>query len=470
MATPALPSSLVSPFRTVAPPSIYVTAAVYDALTRFDPDGNLLPWLATSWRRESPTAWVFTLRRDVAFSNGEPLDATAVAATVRFLLTPEGATEGVARELPFLKGAEAVAPDQVRILTTTPIPMLPRIMTAMPIVAPAHFTRVGLAGYAREPVGTGPFQLVSRKATVLSFAAYAHSWRAPKVAALEFTAVPTPMGRVSGLLSGVFDMALDLGPDDLRTLEDAGQRGVAGITDSVAGLTFFLARPSPFADVRVRQAANMAVNRQAIIDTLLGGATQVSSQPVTPQTLGYDPQLKPFPYDPVRAKALLKEAGYEKGFRFAVETTVGYAPNDAAILQQIAQDLRAVGIEMDIITLPVQEFLTRRGGGDIKAEAFAAEWPAWPTLDGLRAVRTHSCLRIPTWYCNPALTPLIEAAQVEEDELKAVALRREIMRKVRDDAPSLFLFDAPQFTGLRTNVRNYREAANIINYHEMTLD
>ncbi|MBL8630408.1 MAG: ABC transporter substrate-binding protein [Rhodospirillaceae bacterium] len=469
VATPALPQSLVNPFRTIAPPSIYVTTAIFDTLTRFDHDGNLQPWLATHWQRDGKLAWTFTLRQGVTFSNGEPFDATAVVSAIAFLKSPEGVVEGVWREMPFLSKAEAIDDNTVRISTTTPVPMLPRIVAALPIPAPKQWERLGVAGFAKEPVGTGPFKVTGRKTTALSLSAFTQSWRKPKLAGLEFSVVPAPTSRVSGLMSGVFDVAYDLGPDDLKTLQDNGQIAVVTITNSVTGITFFLKNPSPFSDQRVRQAANLAINRQAIIDGLLAGTTSVPSQPVTSTTLGYNPSLKPYPYDPARAKALLAEAGFAKGFKFKMETSVGYAPNDAAVFQQVAQDLRAVGIQMDIVTLPVTEFLTRRGNGTLQAETFAAEWPAWPTLDGLRAVRTHSCLREPVWYCNPSVTPLIEAALTEENEPQAVVLRQQIMERFREDAPAIFLFDAPQFTGLRPGVKNYREDANLVNYHEITL-
>ncbi|MBL8644501.1 MAG: ABC transporter substrate-binding protein [Rhodospirillaceae bacterium] len=469
IATPALPQSLVNPYRTIAPPSIYVTAAIFDTLTRFDHEGALQPWLATDWRRDGANAWVFNLRKNVKFSNGEPFDAAAVVAAVSFVTSPEGRVEGVYREMPFLGGVEAISEHSVRVSTTTPVPLLPRVMAALPIPAPQQWKRLGVAGFAREPVGTGPFKVIARRANALSLAAYEGSWRKPKVAGLEFTVVPVPNSRVTGLMSGVFDIAYDLGPDDLKTLNDSGNVAVVTITNSVTGISFFLKNPSPFSDVRVRQAANMAVNRQAIIDGLLAGTTKVPSQPATPTTLGYNPELQPYPYDPARAKALLAEAGYAKGFTFSMETSVGYAPNDSAIFQQIAQDLRAVGIRMEIVTLPVTEFLTRRGNGSLRAEAFAAEWPAWPTLDGLRAVRTHSCLREPVWYCNPSVTPLIEAALAEENTEQAVALRRQIMQRFRDDAPAIFLFGAPQFTGLRAGITGYREDANLVSYHDISL-
>lgn len=469
VATPALSASLVNPFRTVAPPSIYVTSAIFDSLTRFDKTGALKPWLAISWNRESTLAWVFDLRQDVSFSNGELFNAEAVVATVSFLTSPEATLEGVRRELPFIEKAEVVNEHQVRIVTKTPIPLLPRYMAAMPIVAPQQWARLGIDGFAKEPVGTGPYRLVQKKANKLELVAFDKAWNPPRMPALDFTMVPTPTARISGLLSNVFDVALDLGPDDLRTLDETGNKSVVTITSSVTGITFFLKNQSPFSDLRVRQAVNLAVNRKAIIDSLLGGATRVSSQPVTSLALGYNPNIDAYPYDPTRAKALLAEAGYEKGFRFSFETSVGYAPNDAAIFQQIAQDLRAVGIQMNIVTLPISEFLSRRGNASIQSEAFAAEWPAWPTLDGLRAVRTHSCLREPIWYCDPTLTPFIEQALAEEDDAKALSLRQDIMRKVRDDAPALFLFEAPQFTGLRKAVEGYREDNNLINYSEIVI-
>ena len=211
--------------------------------------------------------------------------------------------------------AEVINEHRVRITTTTPIPLLPRVLAALPIPAPQQWARLGVAGFAREPVGTGPFQVTGRKATALSLKAFKGSWRVPKEAGLEFTIVPTPTARVSGLVSGAFDVAFDLGPDDMKTLKDSGNVGVVSITNSVTGITFFLAQPSPFSDIRVRQAVNMAVNRQAIIDGLLGGMTRVSTQPVTPQTLGYDATLQAYAYDPVRAKALLAEGGFFQGLQ-----------------------------------------------------------------------------------------------------------------------------------------------------------
>jgi peptide/nickel transport system substrate-binding protein len=470
VATPTLPASLVNPFRTIAPPSIYVYGALFDALTRFDHEGRLKPWLATAWERESPTSWLFDLRQDVSFSNSEPFDAEAVVTTVAFLTSDAAVLEGVRREMEMVVRAEAIGPYRVRLVTNRPVPLLPRFVAAMPIVAPKHFTKVGLAGFMRAPVGTGPFQLKNRTSTRLELSAFAQGWRKPRAPGVVFTAVPTPSARVAGLQSEVFDIALDLGPEEVLAVEAGGDKSDVTISSSVTGISFFLTRPGPFSDIRVRKALNMAVDRQRIIDTLLAGKTRPSSQPATPTALGYDPAIPVYPYDPAKAKALLAEAGFADGLTFTMETSVGYAPADAAIFQRVAQDLKAVGVDMRIDVVPTQEYLTRRTAGKIKAEAFAAEWPAWPVLDSLRALRMHSCWRRPiAWYCHEALSARIEAALVEENADASIAMRKEIMRAYHDEAPALFLFEAPQFTGLRQEVAGYRDDANLIAWDEITV-
>ncbi|MDX2223489.1 MAG: ABC transporter substrate-binding protein [Rhodospirillaceae bacterium] len=453
VAVVGLPRTQGHPYAVSNLPAIYVFTAIYDALTFVDGEGRVTPWLATAWRQTSPTTWEFDLRDGVTFSNGEPFDAAAVVASVDYLTSPAARGDTSASELSSLAGARALDRLTVEIATNVPNPVLHREVSALRIIAPRHWATVGPDGYARAPVGTGPFRAERWEAARISLAAFSGSWRPPRVDRLEFRALPEMSSRVQGLLSGQIDMAFALRVDEQPLLEAAGHRLQANRGTGVFTIALNVEQDARFQDVRVRQALNLAIDRAGISRNLLAGKIAPASQFTPPNATGYDPDLKPYPYDPDRARALLAEAGYPDGFSFVFEGVMGGAVSDGALFQQIAADLAKVGVRMDIRPILLHQlsaFMHSDGGWS--GSAFGTDYGTAPSLDSLRSLKLHSCLHAFKWFCDAEGLPLLQRALAAPTEAERTALTRQVFRRYYDLYPAILLWDIVYFDGIRNEV------------------
>ena len=470
MAVNALPQFLGHPFASTARPTVFTTGAIYDGLVKFDGDGNLMPWLSVAWENVDEYTWRFTLRDGVTFSNGTPLTSDSIKAAVDWLTSDASARDGVRGEIQFLRGVRIIDGLTAEITTTTPVPNMPNYTGSLIMVDAPRFRELGRQGYAEEPVGTGPFKVENWGASKITMTANKSSWNAPKVERLEIFAVPDISGRVQALLSGRVDVAIGLGPDERLSVEAGGAVSKGWLDPSVTAITFVTVHGGPLADVRVRQALNYAVNKQAIITNLFGGATTPATQGVSHQAYGYNPDLEPYPYDPDKAMSLLADAGYAEGFAFEFLAQTGLG-SGTLLFQQVASDLARIGVTMEIRLLPASAYLTAilRDPNHGGAGAHAVIWPAWPTFDALRPLLMHSCLRNPAWHCDEAIQPKIKEALAEWDPERGLRLRHELMAYTRDSAPAIFLHESPEFAGLSPRVTGYRQMHGYINYNEIDL-
>jgi len=456
LAVDILPPSLANPYRTSLPPTVWTNAAMFDALTRFDDAGKIQPSLAVSWEKIDALTWRFKLREGVRFHNGEPFTSDAVVTAITYITSDDAVREGLKREIGILKAARAIDAMTVEITTTEPAPQLPRYMTGLMLGEPKAWRALGRDEFARKPVGTGPFQMAEMAPNVWKLNAAKNAWRPTKLEGMEVIAVPEASTRTSGILAGRLHIAMSLSPDNLQVLEDAGHQGIRGVDPAIFGISFILFKKGPLQDVRVRRALNMAVNRQRIIDALLGGATVMTGQPAARGVNGFDSSVAPYPFDPAAAKKLLSEAGYANGFSFVMDAATGIDANDSAIYQQVQADLREVGVTMEIRTMPAVQYYNALRATEFTGDAFPVDWQSWPTLDVTRSVLAHSCQRMLPWYCDATITPVMVAARTEFDDAKALTLRHQLAKHYHDQAPALFMYESPTFVGVSSRVKNYK--------------
>lgn len=464
IALQSFPPGRGDPFSFQIVPSVLVYTAIFDSLTEFDSEGRLQPALATAWDRITPTRWRFTLRRNVTFSNGEAFDAAAVVAALDYLGTTEGRATRGALLFANVKSARADGPDAVVFDTGTADPILPRRMAAFRIPAPKKLAAVGMAQFARDPVGTGPFMVERWADAAIALSAAPQAWRKPVTPALNMRLIPEATSRLQALLSGAADIAYALDPDSESTLIGGGGRMIVEASASNMVIALRSNIDGPLRDVRVRRALNYAVNKQAMVDTLMGGRSVVASQPVPISVPGADQTLTPYEYAPDTAKRLLTEAGYPNGFKMTMELSSSSGSNSKAVFQMVAADFARVGIEATIRLLPNTETLRRILQGGWEGEAFEMTQDAMPMLDALSPFRYTSCNWPGQWYCDPAATPLVEAAERELNEAKRADMIRALLRRYRDDAPMIYLFRLANFTGLAANIDGYESPFGLVSY------
>lgn len=467
----SLPTTNGNPFMSSARTSAYTYRAFLDTLTQLGENLTIEPGLAVSWENTDDLTWIVKLRSEVSFSNGEVLNAEAALFTYRFLQSEAGARESLSRDVADIASMEAIDDLTIRFVTTTPMPEFPRLLAVIPIVEPKQWQALGRNGFAFDPVGTGPFMVRDWKATQVLLDAYTDSWRAPKVDKLEILTLPETATRVAALMTDRIDIASEIGPDDVYTLEAAGMttyQRPATATDVIALNTLV---DSPLQDVRVRRALNYAVNKEAIAAAIMDGRAKVVDQMTPHINPERHPDLEPYPYDPDKARALLAEAGYPDGFSFVFEFSFGTGGTHMpSMYQQAAADLAKVGVKMEVQPLPWSQYVRGVLQGEWDGQAFGFEYEVLPTGSSMRPFRLHSCAWPYPWYCDESIEPTIARAKQAMDPDERIAAVRDVLSHYRNEAVGIMLVENMGLDGLNPRVRGYNQEGGIIPYHAISLD
>ena len=451
----AEPKSL-DPHAVTAVNDFRILMNVYDGLVRYR-DGTLEvePALAESWEiSEDGTEYTFALREGITFHDGTPLDAEAVKFNFDRMLNEEHPYHDTG---PFplsfffsaIEETEVVDPLTVRFTLNAPYaPFLSNL--AYPtglIVSPSAVMEHG-ADFGRNPSGTGAFTFAewrSNEAVVVE--GNPGYWDgAPSLDAVVFRPITDANTRVAEMLAGGIDLMVEVPPNALSEFEGEGYT----IHEQAGPHLWFLilnAKEGPFADVRVRQAANYAVNKQAIVENVLEGTAEVAAGPTPPAfAWAHNEDLEPYPYDPDRARELIAEAGAEGAELTFFVTEGGSGMLDPVPMGTAIQaDLEAVGFDVQIETYEWNTFLGEVNPG-LEGKADMAEM-AWMTNDP--DTLPFLALRTSAWpedggfnsgyYSNPAVDALLEEARVSTDQDERARLYKEMQEIVHEDAPWVFV-------------------------------
>ncbi|MBT4741040.1 MAG: ABC transporter substrate-binding protein [Rhodospirillaceae bacterium] len=460
-----------NPFGTTSGlPPLYTYAAFFEGLTRVNNNAEPIPMLAERWEPESETAWLFYLRPGAVFSNGEPVDAEAVAATYAIMQTDIGKTYPVTRELAGIVAVEVVDDTTVRIKTSAPDALLPHKVAALKIVPPRYWADVGVDEFAAAPIGSGPFMITDSSPARMKLVRSPTAWRQPIVDNLEFTAAAEPVARVQGVLSGQLHIGVQLGPDEIPLVEAAGHKMLISVDPSMQVLAFITVKESPLQDIRVRRALNYAVNRDGIAQGLLGGYAKMATQTTPSFAFGWNPDIEPWPYDPERAKAMLAEAGYPDGFSFSAEILLGSASYSPQVYQQVAADLARIGVTLSLRQIPASQYARGVYQGKWAGEAIGIDYGVNPSLDALTPMVRHSCLWITPWFCDPSVPPMIAKAEAAFDLEERRILTQEVMAHQLSLAPAILLYETTRFDAVSSSVQGYEIAVGHISYDKISID
>ncbi len=364
-------------------PAYHPMYLFHDALLKPMPEGLYTPSLAESWTI-SPDARVyeFKLRKGVKFHNGDPLTAEDVVFS--FLRYKGSLAKTIHGKL---EKVEAVGPYSVRVRLKEPFPefleyLLPGATTIGWIAPKKYVEKVGDAGFKKHPIGAGPYKFVEIVPGVkLVGEAFEEYWRkVPHIKRMEFYIIPEPATRLAMVKRGEADIATLLQGvfyEDLKKTPNLRMLAPLSPVRWIAYLTAQWDPKSPWADPRVRLAASLAIDRQTLADVHMPGCGPVSSIGMEGDPMAVD--FPPYPYDPEKAKKLLAEAGYPKGFAGGkfYPYQGGYWPYG----EQIATYWKAIGITVETILLDKPALLAMREGGKMKGGIFIDN-PTSPTIGG----------------------------------------------------------------------------------------
>ena len=468
----AEPKSL-DPAAVTAVNDFRILVNLYEGLVRYK-SGTLEvePGLATDWAiSEDGTEYTFTLREGVTFHDGTPFNAEAVKFNFDRMLDeshPFHDTGPFPLAFFFSAVETTEAVDELTVKFTLNAPYAPFLSNlAYPtglIVSPAAVEANG-ADFGRSPSGTGPFKFAewrSNEAVVIE--RNPDYWGDPAgTDAVVFRPITDANTRVAEMLAGGIDMMVEVPP---TSLSQFGGDAFNIVEQAGPHLWFLIlnAKEGPFADQRVRQAANYAINKEAIVNDVLEGTADVAAGPTPPAfAWAYNSDLDPYPYDPEKAKALLAEAGAEGASLTFYVTEGGSGMLDPVPMGTAIQaDLAAVGLDVKIETYEWNTFLGEVNPG-LEGKADMAEM-AWMTNDP--DTLPYLALRTEAWpdkggfnsgyYSNPEVDQLLEAARTSTDQEERARLYREMQTIVKEDAPWVFVANWKQNAVTSDRVENFQ--------------
>ncbi len=371
MAYDADPASL-DPHEQLSGATLQLSHLVFDPLVRFRQDLTLEPRLAKSWEQIDARTTRFHLRDDVLFHSGRKMTAEDVVWTFNRL---KQSPDFKALFEPF-EAAQAVDAHTVDLITKGPYPLVLNLATYIFPMDREFYTGTDSRGQPKDAVvkhgssfasanmsGTGPFIVTKREQGIrLEFKRFDECWDKTSPGNAEeivLTPIKEPATRVAALLAGDVDFIGPVPPTDLKRVEAASCCDLVTV-QSPRVLTFELNqdRVEAFKDPRVRKAMSYAISREAIAKKIMRGQATAAGQLSPPGYAGHDPAPTP-PYDLAKAKALMKEAGYEDGFSVSMVAPNNRYVGDARIAETVAAMLAKINIKVDLQTLPKAQYWQR---------------------------------------------------------------------------------------------------------------
>jgi ABC-type transport system substrate-binding protein len=471
----------------------FMGVTVYDAminwdLSRADVSAPLAPGLALSWSVDpaTKTIWTFKLRPGVKFHDGSLFDADAVVFNLDKLMNKNApcydqaqATQG-ATYVASVVSYRAADPMTVEITTRAPDAVFPYQVTNIYMSSPARWKEMGgdWTKVASKPSGTGPWVLDSYtprdKALLHRNAAYWDPKRVPKAEKLVLMAMPDATTRVAALLSGEVDWIEAPPPDAVPQLKSAGMQIVTNVYPHVWPYQLSTLASSPFRDIRVRKAANLAIDRDGLVN-LLGGLAVPAKGMVTPTHPWFGKPTFDLRYDPDAARALLKDAGYSADHpvkvKFLISTAGSGQMQPLPMNEFVQENMKDAWFDVSFDTMDWEALRARRRGGvdapDNKgADGLNNSWSFTDPDIGLIAV-SWSKMRPPqgmNWgdYTDPVADEIAARAKVEFDPVKQNAVLAELHTRIVDQAMWIWVVHDLNPRALRPNVKGFVSAQSWI--------
>jgi peptide/nickel transport system substrate-binding protein len=437
---------------------ILVNINMFDSLLHRSTKLQFEPSLATSWKAITDTQWEFKIRKNVRFHNGDVLTPADVKYSFDRVIdqTKKSPQYGNIRAVKEVKVVDA---ETVHIITDKPFPLLLERLVFFPIVNKKHVEAVGDQAFGTtSPVGTGPWKFVEwKRDQLIRLEAFDQHWRgkAP-FKNLIFRAVPETATQVAEVKTGGVDIIREVSADLIPELKSHAQTYISSTPILRVHYVNLDMRTTPFDKKAVRQAANYAVDKPTVIQKLMAGlGTQVATV-VQPLAFGFDPEVKPYPFDQRKAKELLSQAGYPNGVDITLHSSsVANRPSFEAISQMLT--------EVGIRTTPRMWDPGPAWNKFLQAEGKATEgthgtWGNYSVFDADAVL--HPLYHnepggwIGRWYARvEGLDKLIDEARSTVDQPKRKRLYSQIQQMIREEAPSIFLWTQYDTLGISKKVQ-----------------
>lgn len=483
----ASPESFNPQIASSGPSFVASSQVLYNRLVNFDPKTNTpVPSLATSWT-VSPDGktWTFTLREGVKFNSNKFFKPTrdfnaddVIFSVMRqkdanhpYHKVSQGNYEyfndvGLDK---LIKEVKKLGDHQVQFTLSEPnAAFLADWGMDFSSILSAEYADAMLKKGTPEnvdnwPIGTGPYALQQYKVdSLIRYIANPNYWDgAVPTKHLIFSITPNVQTRLAKLQTNECQIIPAPAPVQFEEIKKDKNLTLHTVDALNVGYLAFNTEKKPFNEVKVRQALNYATDKKAIIDAVFLGSATVAKSPLPPNMLGYKKDLADYPYDVEKAKALLKEAGLEKGFEatlWSMPVQRPYNPNSRRIAEMIQSDWAKVGVKAKIVSWEWGEYLSGMRKGEHDTALFG--WMSdngdpdnfADVLLGCNSVKTGS--NAARW-CDKGYNDLVEKAKLVSDPAERVKLYGQAQEIFHQQAPWIALANGKTFFATRSNVTGY---------------
>ncbi|PKR78172.1 peptide ABC transporter substrate-binding protein [Halalkalibacillus sediminis] len=429
---------------------------MFNYLVKTDGEGGFVPDLATEWENVDDTTWNFTLRDDVKFHNGEDFTAEDVKYTLERVANDDSLLEhGNYNQI---SEVNVLGDYEVEIVTESPEPaMLNRLSRLGSGMLPSQYIEEnGFDHFLEEPVGTGPYQYVEwvRDDRVVLEPAENYFGEEAQYSQLTFRAIPEDSTRVSELITGGVDIATNIPPNDWERIEEEeGLKLGQSPTQRVMMLIMRTGEGEVTSDQKVREAIDLAIDNEAIVESLYEGAATPTRTRVTPGNTGankdlYDTSV----YDPEKAKELLAEAGYEDGVEINFAAPSGRYLKDRESAELIQAMLSEVGITANLEFKEWSSFVenyTSKTFDEMFMIGYGnSMFDAALALDRLTQDQNEG----ETDYMNEEVEELLNEAESNMDPEERVEQYQRVQEIIAEERPQIYLYQLDAVVGMQSNV------------------
>ncbi|TBL80889.1 ABC transporter substrate-binding protein [Paenibacillus thalictri] len=457
--TIGMPTDMVSfdihNHNTILTEAIHINMFSY--LFKRNSDLEIKPDLVDSYKVVDDTTWEFKLKKGITFHNGDPLTSADVKYTLERVAKDKALKENPNYKQ--IKEVKIIDDANFQILTDGPQPALLNRLSRIGsgILPKAYIEKNGFDNFLAKPVGSGPFKFVEwvrDDRVVLEAYENYFEGRVKDWDRVVFRKIPEDSSRVNELLAGGVDLIVNV-PSNMVNVVNAQDKtqAIKATSNRVGLLAVRNTKGLPTADPKVREAIDLAINKKALADTVLGGYATPTRTRVTPGNFGADPSLfNTSLYDPEKAKQLLKEAGYGSGLTITLSSPTGVYTKDKEVSEMIQAMLGEVGIKVNLELMERTKFTEMRAAGKNK-ELFLASYgnslfDADTALDVYRTEKAKTELD----YSNKEVDDLLKAALVNMNPKDRTAQYQRIQKIVADERPHIYLYSEQGLYGVKKTI------------------
>jgi peptide/nickel transport system substrate-binding protein len=424
---------------------------IYDPLVEVTNDSKFVPCLAETWTPVNNTTWRFTLRKDVKFHDGTPFTADSVVYSLKRARDNTKLIKAFVYQ--DIEDVRKEGDSTVIVTTKRAFGSLPSHLTMLGMLPQTAAANEEV--FFQKPVGTGPFKFVKwTHGESINLEANAGYWKPgiPKVERLTVRFIPELSTRVAGLRAGELHVIDRVWPDMVPTLRSTPGVRVLDTPAIEAQRWIFQLEREAMKDPRVRKAISLAIDRNAIIKDLLVGYGRHVVSPIPPGLIGHA-NFGQKPYDPAKARQLLKEAGYQNlSIDFVMMKDL--YPKQLEITQAVAAMLGEVGIKVNIKNLEIATAREHRSAGTY--DMFFSGWahmphdPDWYFGQWFTRAGSEKLTR----YNNPRVEQLIAEGRVPDPKVRQ-AKYEELERILWDEEPEIWPYYSVAIYGVSDRLRNF---------------